>query len=185
MASGAAIVIGHATQDGLTPIGRMKTALLTILPLLCLLASFAYVAWVALRTYKASGLVSGLGLAISLVGLAVGRYLGLLIPRTRAVADWVSSHDIANRREYRINAPGDLFSVYTVETALAFMFIAAFGLLGVTLTREDAVPRGGPAKRTRRLVILLAGLFLFAAAITARRRIAEYVAYFLVQVNLL
>jgi hypothetical protein len=138
----------------------METALLSAIPLLCRLAAFAYAARAGLKAYKSTGHASILGIATTLLGLAVGRLVDRFVPLFRAIG----------------NPFG--YQGMKVEVALLALFAAATTVLAVTLAEGDAVAQPGSRPGLRRCA-LLAAIFLSSAGITARGKLAAFLAFLL------
>lgn len=159
----------------------MATLLLSVLPILSVLAVFVYALGVGLRMYRASGQASVLGVAATIAGLTAGRLLDRFIPLPRGLDDWVNYRDGAADQ---LSDRGERFLVVlSVEVALLFLLAAAISFLAITLIRRDAGPRR-PVDRRRELP-LLGLLALLAVGITARSKLAVLLAFLMAKAHLL
>jgi hypothetical protein len=160
----------------------MATLLLSVIPLLGILAVFVYALVTGMRAYRSEGHVSILGVAVTIAGLTLGRLVDRLVPLPQYLDDWVNLRGSANSQ---IRTGGERFlAVLSVEVALLFLFAAAIGFLAVTMIRRDAAGRlrfiahrGGFS--------LLATLFAFAVGITVRSKLAALLAFLMAKANLL
>jgi hypothetical protein len=141
----------------------MDSALLSTLPLLCILASFVYAAWVGIKVHRSTGQLSILGVAITLAGLSAGRLLNRFLPPAPTLDDSVNYRSLK------------------VEVALLFMLAAAVAFFAVTLLKRESMVRSMPPLDPRRGCLLVA-LFVSAIAITTRGKIAAYLVYLLATV---
>jgi hypothetical protein len=148
----------------LSPDQNMDTVLLSMLPILCVLASFFYAVLAGARAYRSTGRVSILAVATTLAGLTAGQLLKRFLPATTALDDSVN------------------YLSLRVEVALLLMLAATLTFLAVTLLRRDAPGQPKPFLDSRRGA-LLAALFFFAAALVARSKIAAYLAVLLVKAH--
>jgi hypothetical protein len=157
------------------------TALLSAVPLLCILAAFVYAAVIGAALFRSRGLVSSLGVASTLAGLAVGRFLDRFLTLPRELDDWVNYRGPVN---VQVSTKGERFlAVLSVEVALLFLFAAAISFLAVALIRRDAAgrARGAPSDP----FVPLAALFACAICITARSKLSIGVAFLLARAHLL
>jgi hypothetical protein len=74
--------------------------------------------------------------------------------------------------------------VFSVEVALLFLFAAVIAFLAITLIRRDAAAQARTASRPGALP-LLATLFVFAVCITARAKLAPFLAYLMAKAHLI
>jgi hypothetical protein len=142
----------------------METALLTALPLLCVLVALVYAAVAGTKAYRSAGRISILGIAAALLGLAVGRLLDRFVPVARALGNPVDYHSMR------------------VEVALLFIFASAVAALAVTIARHDLAGQPGPLGPRR--FSLLAAVFLLAVGIAARGKVAVCVSFLLAKAGL-
>jgi hypothetical protein len=160
----------------------MVNLLLTAFPLLCLLGAFVYAALTGVRLYRASGFVSVLAVAVMLAGLTAGRLVDRFVSLPREMDDWVNYRDTA---DIQISTKGDRFlAVLSVEVAVMFLFAAAVSLLAVWLLRRDETRASRPGPHSLHPGLLVS-LFAFAVGLTARSKIAIYLAYVLARAHLL
>jgi len=160
----------------------MVTLLLSVIPVACLLSAFAYAAVAGARLHGSNGFLSVLGVAVTLAGLTLGRLLDRFTPLPRAMDDWINYRGPV---DYEVTIKGDRYlAVLSVEVALLFLFAAALSFLAVVLIKRDAAgaSRTGPLSRHLGPV---AAMFVFAVGITARSKLALYLAYVLARAHLL
>ncbi len=144
----------------------METALLTAIPLPCVLAAFAYAALAGLKAYRSTGRASILGIAATLLGLAAGRLLDRFVPIPRAIGNPLA------------------YQAMRADVALLALFASAATVLAVALAKGDAAGQPGPRPAYRRCA-LLAAIFLSSAAITARGKLAAFLVFLLSRAGLL
>lgn len=143
----------------------METTLLSAVPLICVLLTVVYAVVIGDRLHGRTGAVSGIAVAVTLLGLLIGFLLGRFFPPERSMDDW------ANYRELKL------------EVALLFLFVSAITVLAVTQLRRDLL--GAPlAARGPRKFALLVPLFLLAVGISARGNVAAILVILLQKVNL-
>jgi hypothetical protein len=160
----------------------MTTLLLSVFPVLLLLSAFAYAAVSAAKLHGSNGFISVMGVAVTLAGLTLGRFLDRFTGMPRALDDWVNYRGPV---AYEVTTKGDRYlAVLSVEVALLFLFAAALSFLAVVLIRRDAAgaSRSGPLSTH---LGPLAAMFVFAVGITARSKLALYAAYLLARAHLL
>jgi hypothetical protein len=158
----------------------MVGALLSAVPLLCILAAFVYAAVTGAALFRARGLVSTLGVASTLAGLTVGRLLDRFLSLPREMDDWVNYRGPFT---VQVSTKGERFlAVLSVEVALLFLFAAAISFLAMALIRRDAA---GKARAASDPFALLAALFACAICITARSKLSVCVAFLLAKAHLL
>ncbi len=158
----------------------MVTVLLSVVPLLCILAAFVYAAVTGAALFRSRGLVSSLGVASTLAGLTVGRLLDRFLTLPRELDDWVNYRGPV---DVQVSTKGERFlAVLSVEVALLFLFAAAISFLAITLIRRDAGRGRGAASDP---FALLAALFACAICITARGKLSICLAYLLARAHLL
>jgi O-antigen ligase len=136
----------------------MEHSALSFLPLILVFVALAYAAIVGEKLHSATGAVSVLGIAATLVGLILGWLLQRFLPAARSVDEWV------NYRSIRI------------DVALLFLGIAAMTFIAVALVRGDLRGRDKPGANSAGRLRLLVPLFLFAVGIAARGKIAAWIA---------
>jgi hypothetical protein len=143
----------------------METPLLSIFPLICVLAVFVYAAVVGEKIHSSTGSISVLGVAVALLGLTAGWLLERFVPLTRGVDDWVSYRSLR------------------LEVALLFFLVSVFAYLSVVLIKRDLA---GQSKLDsgRRKCAFLALLFVLAVSIPARAKLAAFLAIVLTKANL-
>jgi len=157
-------------------------ALLTAFPLFCFLASLGYAVVQGLRAYESKGRLSILGVAATLLGLLAGRMADRFIPLSDTLYNWVN-YSSPNGEQVNTSDVRYL-DTFSVETAIAFLFVAVIGYLAIAVIRGDAGdgPRPGPPGRG---FGLLAGMFGSAAILTAHAKIAVCVTFLLAKAHLL
>jgi hypothetical protein len=160
----------------------MTTLLLSVLPILSILAVFAYAAVVGSRMYRSSGQASILGVAMALAGFTVGRLIERFGTLPQDLDDWVNYRDGAN---HLVTTQGERsLAVLSVEVAILFTFAAVIAFLAITLVRRDAAALHRPVARSSE-VPLLATIFIFAVGVTARSKLAAVLAFMLAKAHLL
>lgn len=159
----------------------MKTLLLSVLPMVSLLAVFVYAAVTGARMNRARGLLSALGIAVALLGFTIGRFVDRFVPVPDSVDDWSNYRNEAANTALTV---GDrILAVLSVEVALMFLLASAMGALAVAIIKRDAAlasttPRPGGFE-------LLGGIFVLAVAMTARAKLAVIVAFLMAKGHLL
>lgn len=133
----------------------MQSSLAAIIPLLFLLASFVYAAFVGNKVHSSTGGISIFGVAVTLLGLIAGWLLERFLPLAGAGEDWNS------------------FRVSRLAVEMLFSFVAAMTFMAVTLIKRDVAGRTNADSKPR-CAALLVPLFLFAVGIAARAKIAAF-----------
>jgi hypothetical protein len=160
----------------------MVTALLSVLPVLCVIAAFVYAGTVGMRLYRANGFISGIAIAVTLVGLAFGRILNRFVSLPRELEDWVNYRGGVDPQ---ISTKGERFlAVLSVESALLFILAAIAAALAISVFKGDAEGTTRSGTRAQKTAPL-AALFVVAIAITARSKLAICAAYILAKAHLL
>jgi prepilin signal peptidase PulO-like enzyme (type II secretory pathway) len=159
----------------------MTIFLLSVLPVISLLAVFVYAVVAGTRVYRKNGQVSILGVAVLIAGLAAGRLIDRFVPLPTGLDDWVNLRDAASEAGTRSER---FLAVLSVEVALLFLFAAVIGFVAITLIRRDGVRQFNPIARPPE-VPLLSSLFVFAVGITLRSKLAVLLAFLMAKGNLL
>jgi hypothetical protein len=150
----------------------MATLLLSALPVASIMAVFVYAFTAGLRMYRSNGQVSILGVAFTIAGLTLGRLVDRYISLPHEVDEWVNS------------GADSFLALLRVEVALLFLFAAVMSFLAITLISRDAEGQLHPETRSRQVPLLWA-LFAFAIGITARSKLAAFLAYLMAKAHLL
>jgi hypothetical protein len=160
----------------------MVTLLLSVIPIACLLAAFAYAAVAGAKLHGSNGFLSVLGVAFTLVGLTLGRLLDRFTPTPRVMDDWLNYR---GQVDYEVSSRGDRYlAVLSVEVAVLFIFAAALSTLAVVLIKRDAAGGSLPGRLPRQIGPL-AAMFVFAVGMAARSKLALYLAFVLARAHLL
>lgn len=160
----------------------MMTPLLSAFPALCLFAALVYAVVAGAALYRSSGFVSVLGIAVTLAGLAAGRLLDRFAALPRNLDDWVNYRGPV---DLQVSTRGERFlAVLSVEAALLFMLAAAISFVAIRLIKRDAAGRSRSEAPSRQFAPL-AALFVLAFGLTARGKLAVYLAYMLAKAHLL
>lgn len=139
--------------------------MLSKLPLLFVLAAFAYAAISGRKAYILAGSISILGVAATLAGLTAGWLLERFLPLAHSVDAGV------NYRDSRLG----IF--------LLFSLIAGLSILAVTVAKRDASGQSRVDSDLRKFGLLI-GLFVVAAGIPAHGKVAAYFVALLAKMNL-
>jgi hypothetical protein len=146
------------------------------------MAAFGYVVAVGIRIRRLTGQTSALGVGVAMAGLIVGRLLDRFVPLSGAVDDWVNYRTASTNQA---NISGERYlTLLAVEVALLCLFAAVSAVLTVTLIKRDALGVGPKEERSPQLGLLVA-LFLAAAGLTARAKLAAFAAFALARANIL
>jgi hypothetical protein len=160
----------------------LSTFLLSVLPMLSLLAVFVYAAVTGVRMYRSSGRVSAIGIAVVLAGLVTGRLLDRFSSLPADVDDWVNYR---GRAALEVATRGDRgLALLSVESAVMFVLAAVVVFLAVTLVRREDADKSRPAARSLPLP-LLAALFILAVALLTRSKLAAIIAFLMAKAHLL
>jgi hypothetical protein len=160
----------------------VTTFLLSVLPILSVLSVFAYAAATGIQMYRVKGQSSVLGIAVALAGFTAGRLLDRFAALPRGLDDWVNYRDQTNNAA--VTRGDRLLAVLSVEVALLFLFAAVIGLVAIWLVRRDLAPPCGPAAPSGERRVL-AALFVLAVGITARAKLATFLAFLMAKGHLL
>jgi hypothetical protein len=160
----------------------LSTFLLSVLPMLSLLAAFVYAAVTGARMYRSSGRVSVVGIAVVLAGFITGRLIDRLSSLPADVDDWVNYRGGATLQVATGVDRG--LALLQVESAVMFLFAAVIVFLAVTLVRREVAEQSRSAPRSPPLP-LLAMLFIVAVALITRSKLAAIVAFLMAKAHLL
>jgi hypothetical protein len=160
----------------------LSTFLLSVLPMLSILAVFVYAAVTGARMYRSSGQVSVVGIAVVLAGLVVGRIIGRFSSLPADVDDWVNYRGGPALQSATGVDRG--LSLLSVESAVMFIIAAVIVFLGVTLVRRDETAQSRPVAHSPQLP-LLAALFVMAIALLSRSKLAAIIAFLMAKAHLL
>jgi hypothetical protein len=160
----------------------MKTLLLSVLPIVSILVVFVYASFSGLRMYRARGIVSMLGIAATIAGLTLGRLVDRFATLPRGLDDWVGYRD---EGPGQVSTGGDrILAILSVEVALLFLFVSVLAVLAILLIKRDSTAQTGPVPRPGALPVL-AAVFVFAAGMTTRSKIATFLAFLMAKGHLI
>jgi hypothetical protein len=160
----------------------LSTLLLSVLPMLSILAVFVYAVVTGARMYRSSGRVSVIGIAVVLAGFVTGRLLDRLTSLPADVDDWVNYRGGA---ALEVATRGDRgLALLSVESAVMFVLAAVVVFLAVTLVRREEAEKARSGGRSLQLP-LLATLFVLAVALLTRSKLAAIVAFYMAKAHLL